>query len=135
MGSFAQEGSVRIQPLGPDGVQQRISEIQSRLEALRPATPAVGAPASGLSGPIGNGGGIAPVNPFGAGVRVVAPQAPAEIKGMIQNAAQSANIDPQLFEALVGVESDFNPRSVSSAGAMGLSQLMPGTAKLLGVSD
>lgn len=44
------------------------------------------------------------------------------------------NIDPRLVVALVVVESGFQPRAVSRAGAMGLGQLMPGTAQALGVN-
>jgi len=42
-------------------------------------------------------------------------------------------VDPDLFLRLVGQESSFNPDAVSSKGASGLAQLMPGTAAELGV--
>jgi len=44
-------------------------------------------------------------------------------------------IDSRLFFAVLAVESRFEPRAVSPKGAMGLGQLMPGTAKMLGVKD
>lgn len=44
-------------------------------------------------------------------------------------------VDPRLVMALLMVESGFDPNSVSKAGAMGLGQLMPGTAKWMGVRD
>ncbi len=47
--------------------------------------------------------------------------------------ADAVRIDARLVVALVAVESAWNPRAVSPAGARGLGQLMPGTAAGLGV--
>jgi soluble lytic murein transglycosylase-like protein len=44
------------------------------------------------------------------------------------------NLDPRLVVALIAVESGFQPRALSRAGAMGLGQLMPATARALGVN-
>ena len=49
--------------------------------------------------------------------------------------AKQNNLEPALIKAVMHVESAFNPRAVSSAGARGLMQLMPATAKRFGVSD
>lgn len=49
--------------------------------------------------------------------------------------ANEFGIDPDEFERLIRAESNFNPSAVSSAGAQGLTQLMPGTAAELGVTD
>lgn len=53
----------------------------------------------------------------------------------IRTAAVDAGIDPLLLAALVRTESGFRTDAVSRAGAMGLTQLMPATARALGVDD
>jgi len=54
---------------------------------------------------------------------------------IILNKARKYNIDPFLLKALIAVESSFNPEAVSYKGAQGLTQLMPATAKELGVKN
>lgn len=46
----------------------------------------------------------------------------------IHRLASQYNVDPHLVRAIIAVESNFNPRAVSRAGALGLMQLMPQTA-------
>ncbi len=51
--------------------------------------------------------------------------------GLVESAAREFGLDPSLLRALVRQESTFNARARSKAGAAGLTQLMPGTARLL----
>jgi soluble lytic murein transglycosylase-like protein len=53
----------------------------------------------------------------------------------IRGAASLYQIPEQLVRAVIKVESDYDPRAISSAGARGLMQLMPETAERLGVKD
>ena len=53
----------------------------------------------------------------------------------IRAAAMLYQIPEQLIRAVIKVESDYDPRAISSAGARGLMQLMPETAERLGVRD
>lgn len=82
-----------------------------------PAFAAPGAPAGGFAG--GWAQGLPPAG------RAWAPS--------IERAALRAGIEPALLASLVWAESGFQPTARSHAGAIGLSQLMPGTAAGLGV--
>jgi soluble lytic murein transglycosylase-like protein len=53
----------------------------------------------------------------------------------IQSVAKQFQIKPSLIKAIIHAESSFKPESVSSAGAQGLMQLMPGTQKTYSVTD
>jgi hypothetical protein len=60
---------------------------------------------------------------------------PSAFDSAIIELAKEHNVEAALIKAVMHVESAFNPRAVSSAGARGLMQLMPATAKRFGVSD
>ena len=54
---------------------------------------------------------------------------------MISTTANKYNIDPKLALAVASTESNFQPHAVSPAGAVGVMQLMPDTARSLGVTN
>lgn len=68
-----------------------------------------------------------------ASVRVQALSQPYQ--EIIDRAAAEHGLDPKLLHALVATESAYRPQAVSPAGAGGLTQLMPDTARELGVRD
>lgn len=55
---------------------------------------------------------------------------PADLAGQVYDVAASENVDPGLAFRLVRVESEFDPRAKSKAGALGLTQILPSTARL-----
>jgi len=59
----------------------------------------------------------------------------SQYDAIIEKAAMSAAVEPNLLRAVIVVESGFNSRAVSKRGAVGLMQLMPATASRFGVSN
>jgi hypothetical protein len=57
------------------------------------------------------------------------------IHAIINRVGLALDLDPNLIKAVVKAESNYNPKAVSHAGAQGLMQLMPRTAKEMGVKD
>lgn len=62
-------------------------------------------------------------------------QKAAHIAANLLHFSDQYDVDPRLVVAMIIAESDFDPNSTSRTGAMGLGQLMPGTARSLGVSN
>ena len=69
----------------------------------------------------------------------VAPKAadpsPASDCGMLETAAGKYGLPTDFFRRLIRQESDFDPKAISRAGAMGIAQFMPGTARWRGLAD
>lgn len=73
------------------------------------------------------------VEPKSVGPRI---QRSAEnVQDIVNRASERYGVDSALIKAVIKAESNFNPSAVSHAGAQGLMQLMPATARGLGVHD
>lgn len=59
----------------------------------------------------------------------------ASVNEIVEAAAKKHNVDPLLVHSVIQVESAYNPYAVSRAGAQGLMQLIPSTARQLGVKN
>lgn len=123
-------------------IQARVADIQSMLMALQAGT-VQAAPAPATPAP----SSATPATSFASQLAAAsAPTTPAttptdmsgdstQYDALIQASAARNGVDPALLKALIRAESNFDPNAGSSAGAQGLTQLMPGTAAGLGVTD
>lgn len=60
---------------------------------------------------------------------------PVQVERLVRSAAKRHGVDPNLAMAIARTESNLSPGAVSPVGAVGVMQLMPATAKELGVRD
>lgn len=96
-------------------------EFQQILDKSMKPSPVDNSSAS-LFGAAGN-----PLNPFDS--------SPDAIDELVSKYAGKYNLEDSLVKAVIKAESGFNPGAKSSAGALGLMQLMPSTAKAMGVNN
>jgi len=77
--------------------------------------------------------GIEPEEVFEPNIDPLTDKTPYQ--ALIRQAAERYQLDPDLIHCVIAVESNFNPKAVSSRNARGLMQLMPQTARRMGVTD
>jgi soluble lytic murein transglycosylase-like protein len=63
------------------------------------------------------------------------PEPSTSVNALVDTIARRHNVEPLLVDSVIRVESNYNPNAISSAGAMGLMQLIPSTARRFGVNN
>jgi soluble lytic murein transglycosylase-like protein len=113
----------QVMDIAPDGtVSVRDGSGASNFEVVTPASDKV----------VDQTGAI--IVPAWAYTDVGPAPVPAQYAAALKQAAASANVSPSLLSALIWQESRWNAQALSPKGAMGLAQLMPATARYLGVN-
>jgi soluble lytic murein transglycosylase-like protein len=132
-------GSTLHAASGEQAVAARIQQIQELLVQTRAtSTGASAAPVVPMASAASSTSFASALAAAGAPAGAAAPSggsASAPYDQMVEQAALRNGLDPALLHGLIQQESGFNPSSQSSAGASGLTQLMPGTASSMGVSN
>jgi soluble lytic murein transglycosylase-like protein len=131
-------------PSGALAAGERVQQLQALIAQVRtgipptlapptPASPAIASPTVAAS----------PTSSFAATLDAAqasattssASTAATAYEPLIAQAAAQYGLDPAVLHGLIEQESGFDPAARSSAGALGLTQLMPGTAASLGVTE
>lgn len=116
-------------------INARVSEIQDLSAALRGApAPATGSTGASFASALAAAQQTSPSTRVGSALSA-STDGSTPFGAEIDAAASSNGIDPALLKGLVSQESGFDPNARSGAGAVGLTQLMPGTAAGLGVTN
>ena len=117
------------------GAVARVDEIRQMMTALVGAPAPAQASTSATSFQAQLDAAQGPAAPAAVPPGASAGSGPVPYAAEIDAAAQRHGLDPALLKALIKQESNFDPDAGSPAGAQGLTQLMPGTARSLGVTN
>jgi soluble lytic murein transglycosylase-like protein len=120
---FASPAAAQVMDIAPDGtVSVRQGAGAANWEVVSPASDKV----------VDQDG--TPIVPAYAFTDVSPAPVPPQYSVALTKAAAAANVSPTLLAALIWQESRWNPVAISPKGAIGLAQLMPATARDLGVN-
>ncbi len=148
-------GAAAAVPAGELATLQRMQQLQALIESARQVSSGGVITSTGGSSASGQGAGAgatdfasalqaatssdaASANAVGtevAGTAGAGMGGESEYESLIDQAASRNGLDPAILHGLIEQESGFDPSATSSAGAAGLTQLMPGTASSLGVAN
>ncbi|HYV15162.1 MAG TPA: lytic transglycosylase domain-containing protein [Conexibacter sp.] len=128
--------------LGAQAAAARVAELQQLIAQAQGRVPSNGG--ASFSAALASASSVQPAaasaTPFvsttlpGSNVTAGAPGT-TPYDSLVTSAAQRYGLDPAILHGLIQQESGFNPNATSGAGALGLTQLMPGTAAGLGVTN
>ena len=106
------------------------------IDSVYPSTNMIDSSMMGSPLPVPNTHGYATPSAFASTLRSRAiSSGSVDLDAIFDAAGQKYNISPNLLKAVAKVESNFRADVTSKVGAMGIMQLMPGTARYLGVDD
>jgi soluble lytic murein transglycosylase-like protein len=121
-----QQNAAQIRTQMQDSLRQQAESVARQVEAVRTLQPGAARP------PLLPARVLRPVLNT---LRACDPLSPGSFDPQIRAEAGRQGVAPELLRAVISAESAFVPCAVSDKGAMGLMQLMPGTAAAMGVSD
>jgi soluble lytic murein transglycosylase-like protein len=147
MSAQAVAGAATGVPADELAVAQRVQQIQALLEQARQTSSPVSSAPSGsfaatlqAASAVGSAGGqyayaAGADDSTGGDVNSPGVSGSSQYDSLINQAAARYGLDPAILHGLIQQESGFNPNATSGAGAVGLTQLMPGTVASLGVTN
>jgi soluble lytic murein transglycosylase-like protein len=122
----AKQNAAQIRARMEESLQKQKESVALQVQSIR-LPHAVAAAASAL--------GPRPLRPLLSTLGACDPISPGSFDPQIRAAAAQQHVSPELLRAVISTESAFVPCAISDKGAMGLMQLMPGTATAMGVSN